>query len=607
MRNFENLNIDIESIYALLIKARTIGNKNRGKDRAVLLRSFLNKVTEATLNWSESQCDRCFECLLRHYIEPDKLKLLLSTSGFGEPYVHLNPASRRREAYREAHTVNNYAEDPKTLEKRENQALRSMAEQIVSDYRNDRTTLLHTILEGFGYQEIQALGLETLVESVTNAHKEVDSDPYGLARSGKIANISSPGDLFVGRIAALKALQSGFEEGYHTQLISGVSGHGKSRSALEYARTHKNDYQIICWVNASSESCILSSVVKFLRVAGVKLESFAPEYIRDVFLEFFRVNTKWLIIYDNPNLAIAKQKEILTSYMPPEPRGHILVTSEVGIDFDGWKCHLLERLMKGENTTLFLEKALARENPYDEMDKVALLCRGDIHALTLAASYINHSTWADCNTYLNLMADYGFSSDEQLPEQPYRDHVFAAFELLLNASYVKMLYHNDAVDEAAQRILEAGAMLGHCDMDLNFLCSAFPVLSKQVKAVYADEESQKRLVARLKDFGFYEVSDGILHYNNRLNILETGVVGIDRMRYFCSQLLENMNDTIISIKNNRYLTAASEEILLHAAAYADEIVTFANHYNVLDGGNTMEERYPEVWRLSYYSKSWMPI
>lgn len=152
------------NLYKTLLNARTVGNKNSGRDRAKSIRPLLNILVGKECDWNELQCARCFENLLRKYIEPDRIDQILATAGYDEryPQYQFNNAKKRRDAYikdkYEGHQHDAPQED--TLESYEYSSITSMSVAIYTDYEQKQDVLIATVLTGFSSEELLALGLK---------------------------------------------------------------------------------------------------------------------------------------------------------------------------------------------------------------------------------------------------------------------------------------------------------------------------------------------------------------------------------------------------------------------------------------------------------------
>jgi len=59
-------------------------------------------------------------------------------------------------------------------------------------------------------------------------------------------------------------LHAKFSE-YHTVVLTGIGGIGKTRAAVEYIYKHRHDYHIVLWVNADTKERIRLDFVKIAK------------------------------------------------------------------------------------------------------------------------------------------------------------------------------------------------------------------------------------------------------------------------------------------------------------------------------------------------------
>ena len=237
----------------ILRKAREAGSIGGRQERAKKISPLMNDILGRSYEWTADQCARFFEALLRKYVESRYLEQLLADSGFGAEYENIRSISKRHDLLAKKYPEK-YDLDKTTLRKRGTSQIDNVAEILEHDTDfTQAKQLLAAVLTDAELEQLRAEGI-TLPALYENQRAN-------LKQVGKISNIGEPDGRFVGREELLQALEDGFKAGHHTQLVGGGNGWGKSQLVLEFAQRHASEYQIICWINASDESCITSSIV----------------------------------------------------------------------------------------------------------------------------------------------------------------------------------------------------------------------------------------------------------------------------------------------------------------------------------------------------------
>lgn len=586
----------VKSLLGVLIHVRTVAHKDGGEERARYLRPLLDVIVQKQCDWNNSECARCHEALLKQYAPQERLELLLAVSGYAHGYSGLQKASERRRKFAKAHLKDGYEIDEKTWTKREEMALSDMASKMEADCNSDPAKLMGVVLNALNPQELKALGLWEVSVTATNSSDQSKADISNLKRAGKIFNINQTDDLFVGGTRALKALQDGFKDGYSAQIIGAEKIRGKSRLALEYARLHADDYQIICWINAWNEECIQSSILNFFDIAGVTVHLLTSEQIKETFVDFFKINSDWLIIFDNVNMIASVQKEMLESYIPVTPsNGHIIITTSMSKGLKGYKFHCLDNFVDPDDGILFLEKALAPASLDEAGAQIASSCGKDLYPLRLFTAYMRETEQMDTETYLRLLSNCGCRFEDPNSE-PF---LFAAFDTLMHNVQIKKRYSKSSVlYKALEQMLIACPIFMYCNVDLQFFNSEFPILPEPLASVCADAEMRRQLISKLKDFGICEIDDDVLLLNDWICALSTSYFDKLLSDDLCLKLLDAMNAAICNIQKEN----SDEAILIRAKPYADRICPLASQVvSIFE----LKDKYPAAWNLSY-CRDWLP-
>ncbi|MEN8443651.1 MAG: tetratricopeptide repeat protein [Cyanobacteria bacterium J06555_13] len=177
------------------------------------------------------------------------------------------------------------------------------------------------------------------------------------------------------------------------QAISGLGGIGKTQTAVEYAyRYHyeKSVYKTVFWVNADTEASLSSDFASLAEQVAIPD---APILQQDgkisAMLSWLNSHHHWLLIFDN-----ADHPEWLPAWIPPNPRGKVLITSRASV-FDPLGIDspiVLDVLSEPEALTLLFERTGLSRTSEAEAEAKALnqVLDGLPLALEQAGAYIVH-------------------------------------------------------------------------------------------------------------------------------------------------------------------------------------------------------------------------
>ncbi|KAF2135121.1 uncharacterized protein K452DRAFT_261056, partial [Aplosporella prunicola CBS 121167] len=160
---------------------------------------------------------------------------------------------------------------------------------------------------------------------------------------------------FIGRQADIKRIEDFFEPGKGTQsrrkvfVLYGMGGIGKTQLAVEYLRTHQNDYSAIFWLDGSSEEQLRQSLVNSaFRISQEELKADTLVALRDSTTEkgvvvrgvlqwlSIPTNTRWLLVLDNVDYDYLSKPHDpgafnIEEYFPDIDGGSVLITSRLKI------------------------------------------------------------------------------------------------------------------------------------------------------------------------------------------------------------------------------------------------------------------------------------
>lgn len=142
-------------------------------------------------------------------------------------------------------------------------------------------------------------------------------------------NLPKRNRFFTGREDILNQLNHVFSTNKGTaivQVLSGLSGIGKTHTALEFCHLHINDYQTILWVNAENEVNLSSSYADIVRLLGLVttggLNSFNLQQNILSVNNWLSNHPNWLLVWDN-----LQDVTLLSEFFPSNHQGHILITT----------------------------------------------------------------------------------------------------------------------------------------------------------------------------------------------------------------------------------------------------------------------------------------
>src|SRR5262249_24353217 len=177
--------------------------------------------------------------------------------------------------------------------------------------------------------------------------------------------------------------------------LKGIGGVGKTQLALEYAHRYAARYKLVAWIRAEDGGTLDADFAQLATNLALP-ESDAPEVRRKVQAarEWLERNDGWLLVLDN-----APDPRAIRSYLPENPRGHVLVTSR-NQSWQGLARSLsVDVLGRVESVELLLKRSGSDDRA--SADELAQML-GDLPlALEEAAAYVD-ATGRSLADYLTL-------------------------------------------------------------------------------------------------------------------------------------------------------------------------------------------------------------
>ena len=124
-------------------------------------------------------------------------------------------------------------------------------------------------------------------------------------------------DLFISSSLPLKTLQTG---NVHCAVISGLSGTGKSSSAVRFVQDRIENFAFALWMDASSEIALQAQLPMIFKELGASDDRSDPAAAFKAVMS--QVPVPWLLVLDN-----ATDIESIAKWVPRSGYGHVVITS----------------------------------------------------------------------------------------------------------------------------------------------------------------------------------------------------------------------------------------------------------------------------------------
>ncbi|HET9256652.1 MAG TPA: FxSxx-COOH system tetratricopeptide repeat protein [Pseudonocardiaceae bacterium] len=254
-------------------------------------------------------------------------------------------------------------------------------------------------------------------QAVTGRAKPTDQPPFpgpGRLRAIEVQprfpgalppiwNVPARNPNFTGRDSDLDRLRAALTSHPMPTLctLHGMPGVGKTQTAIEYIHRHKNDYDLVWWINAEKAEEAIGIDDQFIELGSeigldvVKTPRVGVEVVIRLIHRALRDRNRWLLVFDN-----AESSRDIEDHLPPAGSGQVLITTRR----DGFRVlgdvldlDVLER----EDSIMMLRRCAPS---LTRSDAVAISERlGDLPlALAQAAAYLD-KTQLPASEYLALL------------------------------------------------------------------------------------------------------------------------------------------------------------------------------------------------------------
>jgi len=384
---------------------------------------------------------------------------------------------------------------------------------------------------------------------------------------------------FTGREDVLARLREALTAGGAAALsqvhaISGLGGIGKTQTAIEYAYRHRDEYDAVFWVRATSETDITTGFIEIAHLLDLPLKN-AKEVQEtvDAVKRWLEANTGWLLVFDN-----ADEPRVVKPFLPREVNGHILVTSRASV-FDMLNIPKPVRLdqMEPDEARDFLFKRTAREP--EKADPEEIEAANDIAkelgylplALEQAGAFITDTV----SSFQNYLTSYRNRRLQLLEE---RGPVTGDYHESVVTTWTMNFEQVQKASEASADLLRFSAFLHPHRIPLELVKDGAPelgdALAEALENVADDPVSLDRVLEPLTRYSLIRRNKEDDTYDIHRLVQEVIKDGMDEsgQRLWAERTVRALNRAFPSVEFENW--PLCERILPHARAAATVIISW---------------------------------
>jgi tetratricopeptide (TPR) repeat protein len=296
---------------------------------------------------------------------------------------------------------------------------------------------------------------------------------------------------FVGREGLLAEAWQRMVGGDRVQVLYGLGGVGKTQAAIEYAYRRRDDYTLIWWVPAQSESAVLTAYAKLAHRLGDRLSPKAAPALVVELITGMLAGHRPLLIFDG-----APDAAFLRPLLPGNAGGHVLVTSR-SPNWGGVAHTRPVRVLDREESVAFLRERTGLADPDRDGERLAQSL-GDLPlALEQAAAVIQQGKLSFSGYLRRFESQWAVMLGEGLRAVDYPQSIAMTWSLAFHAV--------EEAAPAAADLLNLVAFLNSDDVPFSLLRDGAYHLPASLQDLVAEPPRWGAALAALLDYSLVEV------------------------------------------------------------------------------------------------------
>lgn len=224
-----------------------------------------------------------------------------------------------------------------------------------------------------------------------------------------IINLPDKNENFVKRKEYEILVDEYFKNKKSAILIQGVGGIGKTQIAKSYAYSKKDNYDFIWWINSkSSFEAQIGDIIDFYKNTESKeVQIYKTGNIEIDIITVYKIisgNKKWLIIFDDYQLALSQNMDNFIQNLKKNVNIDILVTARDKFVEKKFSKMINITQYKREESLQYLKRLDTKKykGEVEKLDKLAVLLNDHPLSIACAYAYISSINGIDVDDYIEL-------------------------------------------------------------------------------------------------------------------------------------------------------------------------------------------------------------